>query len=141
MWACSEFTNRSEQFIVGKEFAKSYSVDRGGSIQRDPPDAFFTSRATGEEITTNIRCGNPVGAALGTAHSHPEDSGDGPNPSEKDVELAAGGNCGRQHFIISENAVVQYFPDRPPVTIGTRESVLPRGVRCNQSIPPDQEII
>ena len=141
MWACSEKTIKSPSFIIGKEFAKTYWVDREGSIRRNPPDGFFTSRATGEDITTNMTCGHPAGAALGTAHSHPEDSGDGPNPSEQDLKTAASGNCGRQHFIISEDLVVMYFPDGTQRTIGARESVLPRGVQCSQSIPEDQEIV
>jgi hypothetical protein len=141
MWACSEITLQSERFIIGKEFAKTYWLDRSGSIQRNPTDGFFTSRSTGEEITTNVECGNLAGAALGMAHSHPEASGDGPNPSEKDLAVAAKRTCGRQYFIISNDLVVIYFPNGAKRSIGSRESVLPRGVPCRQNIPEDQEVL
>jgi hypothetical protein len=143
MWACSDLTRRDPRFIIGKEFAKTYWVDRDNNLQRIPPDAaFFTSTADGEAITTNVQCGNLAGSALGTAHSHPEDSGDGPNPSTKDRALAQSRRCGTQHFIISKDAVTMYFPDgTPPRPLGTRASVLGPEVPCNQSIPGDQEVI
>lgn len=142
MWACSEITVKDPRFIIGKEFAATYWLDRNAVIHRLPTAGFFTSRSDGEALTTNVLCGNPAGAALGTAHSHPEDSGDGPNPSPSaDIPLAKSRRCGRQHFIVSKDVVVAYFPNGSRREIGRREDVLPRGVKCSQSIPVDQEIL
>lgn len=139
MWACSELTSRSERFLISKEFARTYWVDRNGALQRLPPTEFFTSTANGEALTTNIECGNLAGAALGTVHTHPEDSGDGPNPSEADVALSKTERCGRQNFIISKDLVVMYASGRAGQPIGERRSLLPPGVTCNRSIPDDVE--
>jgi outer membrane protein OmpA-like peptidoglycan-associated protein len=139
MWACSDLTLKDPGFIVGVEFARSYWVDRDGNLHHLPETDFFKSHSDGDALTTEMECGNFAGAALGSAHTHPEDSGDGPNPSVKDIKVAKSRRCGRQHFIISENFVVEYFPDGTQKTLGKREDLLPPGVKCEHPAIPEGE--
>jgi hypothetical protein len=141
MWACSEVTINSEDFLFPKEFAEAWGVDRDQFLIRFPKaPAFFTSSSADEEhISTIIGCGPlRAGFAIGTIHTHPEDSGDAPLPSGPDREAAKTAKCGRQHYIVSEARVVAYFSDGRIRDLGDRASLLPKGVTCNQDIPKEK---
>ena len=144
MWACSEKTINSPNFLNPKEFAEAWGVDRNGALVRFPAaPAFFVSTSSDQEqITTNIQCG-PLqdGFVLGTIHTHPADDENAPLPSDGDQKKAATAQCGRQHYIISKSRIVAYFPDGKMKDLGDRASLLPKGVTCDQSIPNEVEEI
>ena len=157
MWACSEKTIKSPNFLHPKEFAKVYWMDRHGKTPQDvkrlPEEGFFTSAfESGEKIVTFVECpltesatrktqGNRAGFALGTAHTHPVDDPSQALPSSGDEELAKAGDCGRQHYIISERRIVAYFSNGSQKDLGDRKSKLPADVPCSQNIPEEVETI
>jgi outer membrane protein OmpA-like peptidoglycan-associated protein len=140
MWACSDVTRKSPDFLNPKEFAEAWGVDRDQTLIRFPAaPAFFTSTSADEEhISTNIQCGPlRAGFAIGTIHTHPADSDDAPSPSKPDLDVAKTAQCGRQHYIVSEARVVAYYSDGRTKDLGDRASLLPKGVTCNQDIPKE----
>ncbi|MND92604.1 hypothetical protein D3C80_847680 [compost metagenome] len=142
LWACTELLlSDDDPFNKGglepREFALVYWKDRDHTLHRDPEDAVYMGKplnmATGV-IETNIPCGaiRASGMIVGNVHTHPFDDKDAPKPSPKDQANARSGHCGRQFYIISQRFVFEYFSDdNEPKKIGTRESVLPKGVRCD----------
>ena len=128
MWACTEITIDD---LDAREFGMSYWVDRDNNLHRNPEARFVKSAPqTDDGWRTNLPCGpefHRVGYSVGTAHTHPEGN---PNPSGPDMELAKGGACGRQHFVVSKDKVAAYFSNQSPQPIGDRKSVLPSGLKC-----------
>jgi len=86
----------------------------------------------------NTACGHRrAGQAIGTLHTHAVDDGNSSQPSVPDQEKAKEGKCGDQHYIISKDKVIGYFSDGHQRDFGDRATFLPKGVKCNQEIPPE----
>jgi hypothetical protein len=136
MWACTQFTKDFKRCDDPREFGLAYWTDRNGGLHRIFEDRFQVSGRRDEStgITQiDMVCGpgnHPSGVALGTVHTHP----DAPDFSDADGILINSGNCGSQHFIVTENEVRFLSPGQEKSTsLGSRTSVLPTVTKCDST--------
>lgn len=135
MWACTQFTKNIRLCDDPREFALAYWVDREGDLHRILEDRFQVSGPHDEStgITqVNLECGSshhPSGFALGTVHTHPNQ----PEFSDVDKALIDSGNCGAQHFLITEREVLFKAPGKDPQSLGSRTSVIGSRRDCDST--------
>lgn len=146
IWACTEATIG---LLEDREFAIAYRMDR--ALKRRP-SGLIMGECCGltDSCKTDIPCArgivtdNVAGFAIGTVHSHPQGRGlEAAEPSASsnkeerdDRKMAAEGRCGRQHYIVSQDFVFQYFTEPEKTDNHRPRSFLPQGEKCPIRIPP-----
>src|SRR5262249_18418075 len=111
-WACTELTMKVP--FEGREFARSYSMDRDKGFHPIPTDRLKMGEpeAPDGSFTTHLPCAaDPDGVNLGSFHTHPVPDPIPPEPSDKDTKYYTETCPAGQHFIVTDNRVFRVSPD------------------------------
>jgi hypothetical protein len=135
MWSCAEQQDPLEQ----RELGAVYWMDRDGVLHRFPEVGLILGEREKPEgfnvaMPKDPNLISPAGFIIGTAHTHPppdEFTFAPPGPSDEDMARAREGETARQHFVVDRTGVTAYFSDGTKKHLESMESVLKKGIKCN----------